>query len=166
MNLYFTLLKFKHKIIGVVLSDNIVINVLLGNKRTKILNKIKKIYPDIKLKKNNSVIRCFLKYLTGKTKKINLKFKKPSGSLFKEKVFEEIEKIPYGTTISYKDLAQRLGNKKLARACGNVLSSNPVPIFIPCHRVIKSDKSIGGFMKENYDRTGWKELLLNIESKK
>lgn len=53
--------------------------------------------------------------------------------------------IPYGQTVSYRDLAQRLGKPKACRAIGNAIGKNPLPILLPCHRVIRTDGNLGGF---------------------
>lgn len=67
------------------------------------------------------------------------------GTPFQLDVWNELKKIPYGHTISYKELALRVGHEKAFRAVGNANGSNPVPIIIPCHRVIKSNGAIGGY---------------------
>lgn len=66
-------------------------------------------------------------------------------SEFSLKVLLICRKIPYGTVISYKELARRAGNKNAFRAVGNILGKNPIPIIIPCHRVIGSDGKLHGF---------------------
>ena len=63
---------------------------------------------------------------------------------FKEKVFEVVRKIPRGETLSYKEVAKRAGNPKASRAVGAILKTNFDP-KIPCHRVIRSDGSLGGY---------------------
>jgi methylated-DNA-[protein]-cysteine S-methyltransferase len=67
------------------------------------------------------------------------------GSDFQIKVWNELLKIPYGKAISYKELSERLGDKNLVRAVGKANGSNPVPVIVPCHRVINSDGSLGGY---------------------
>ena len=67
------------------------------------------------------------------------------GTEFQKKIWNEIAKIPYGSTISYSKLAQNIKNKGALRAAGTACGNNPVPIVIPCHRVIAKDGSIGGF---------------------
>ena len=67
------------------------------------------------------------------------------GSEFQIKVWNELLKIPFGKTISYKTLSERLGDKNLVRAVGKANGSNPVPILVPCHRVINADGSMGGY---------------------
>lgn len=68
-----------------------------------------------------------------------------SGSNFQKRIWSEISKIPYGKTVSYSKIAQRIKNRNAVRAVGNACGKNPVPIIIPCHRVIAKDGSLGGF---------------------
>ncbi len=68
-----------------------------------------------------------------------------SGSDFQKQVWEELQKIPYGETISYNQLALRLGDQKLIRAAASANGANPLPIVIPCHRVIGTDGSLTGY---------------------
>ncbi len=63
---------------------------------------------------------------------------------FNFKVLKEVSKIPYGEFKTYKEIGESIGTKGY-RAVGNALNKNPLPLFIPCHRVIKSDMTIGGF---------------------
>ncbi len=60
-------------------------------------------------------------------------------------VLEELSKIPFGTVLSYQELAMQSGNPKAARAVGSACARNPLPLFIPCHRVLTSTYSLGGF---------------------
>ncbi|MDC0384025.1 MGMT family protein [Candidatus Marinimicrobia bacterium] len=64
---------------------------------------------------------------------------------FYRKVLSEVSKIPFGSVLTYKDVAKMSGNIKAFRAVGTANSSNPLPIIIPCHRVISSNGSIGGY---------------------
>lgn len=68
-----------------------------------------------------------------------------TGTPFEQKVWRQIRKIPKGETRSYAWLAKTAGRPKAIRAAANACGTNPLPILIPCHRVIKSDGSIGGF---------------------
>ena len=67
------------------------------------------------------------------------------GSEFQKKVWTALQDIPYGETVSYKMLAQRVGSPKAVRAVGAANGANPIPIIIPCHRVIGNDGSLKGF---------------------
>ncbi|MBH09146.1 MAG: cysteine methyltransferase [Candidatus Marinimicrobia bacterium] len=64
---------------------------------------------------------------------------------FYKKILIEVSKIPFGTTVSYSDLAAKAGKPKAARAAGTANAINPVPIIIPCHRVIKSNGKLGNY---------------------
>ena len=64
---------------------------------------------------------------------------------FYQKILMEVSKIPFGTTVSYRDVAVLAGNPKAVRAAGTANAKNPVPIFIPCHRVLSSDGTLGGY---------------------
>ena len=67
------------------------------------------------------------------------------GTNFQKMVWTELKKIPFGETRTYKEIAVAIGNPKAARAVANACGKNPYPIFIPCHRVVRSDGTIGGF---------------------
>ncbi len=67
------------------------------------------------------------------------------GTPFQLRVWQELKKIPWGATISYQELARRLGHPKAARAVGQAVGANPVAIIIPCHRVIAAHGSLGGY---------------------
>jgi methylated-DNA-[protein]-cysteine S-methyltransferase len=69
----------------------------------------------------------------------------PEGTKFQQNVWSELCGIPYGETISYGELAKRVGNPKASRAVGAANGQNPIPIIIPCHRVIGSDGKLTGF---------------------
>lgn len=80
-------------------------------------------------------------------------------SSFQKAVWDQTRRIPYGMTTSYQKLAAELGKPHQARAVGRALGANPIPILIPCHRVVHENGSLGGY-------TGgleWKKRLLAIE---
>ena len=92
-------------------------------------------------------------------KKIN--FGKLKGTQFQKKVWKEISKIPKGKTVTYKELAKRVGKFKAVRAVANAAGANPMPPFIPCHRVIRSDGTLGGYSGKGGMKT--KRALLKKE---
>ncbi|GAB6283349.1 MAG: methylated-DNA--[protein]-cysteine S-methyltransferase [Ignavibacterium sp.] len=83
-------------------------------------------------------------YFSNKRKKFELPLDL-KGTEFQMKVWSKLKEIPYGKVVSYKDIAISLGNKKLVRAVGRANSKNPLPIIIPCHRVINSNGKLGGY---------------------
>ena len=70
---------------------------------------------------------------------------KPKGTAFQQSVWNELQNIPFGRTISYMDMAKRLGEPKVIRAASSANGKNPITIIIPCHRVIGSDGSLTGY---------------------
>lgn len=84
-----------------------------------------------------------------------------TGTEFQKRVYAELMKVRYGSLVSYGELAQRIGSKGGARAVGGAVGSNPLLLIVPCHRVIASDGTIGGFSC-GLDR---KRFLLNLECK-
>ena len=83
-------------------------------------------------------------YFEGDRKSFDLNLK-PGGTEFQMQVLDELQKIPYGTTTSYGDIAKRIGRPKAVRAVGAANGRNPIPIIIPCHRVIGSSGDMTGF---------------------
>jgi len=99
-------------------------------------------------------------YLEGRRKTFDIPLE-PQGSEYFKKVWSELEKIPYGETRSYKEVAKNIGNEKAARAVGLANHNNPIPIIIPCHRVIgKNNKLVGYALGLDL-----KQKLLDLESK-
>ncbi|MDG2376475.1 MAG: methylated-DNA--[protein]-cysteine S-methyltransferase [Woeseiaceae bacterium] len=83
-------------------------------------------------------------YFAGKRKTFDLPLK-PTGTEFQLQVLEELQKIHYGTTCSYRDIAERIGRPRAVRAVGAANGRNPIPIIIPCHRVIGASGDLTGF---------------------
>jgi methylated-DNA-[protein]-cysteine S-methyltransferase len=80
-------------------------------------------------------------------------------SSFDAKVLQSLRSVPAGETRTYSQLAKQCGSPRAARAAGNALNRNPIPIVIPCHRVVRKDGSLGGFS----GGLRWKKLLLRLE---
>lgn len=89
-------------------------------------------------------IRQLDEYFEGRRTFFNLPLA-PSGTSFQMQVWDELHRIPYGQTISYKTLAERIGKPSAHRAVGAANGANPLPIIVPCHRVIGADGSLVGF---------------------
>ncbi len=97
-------------------------------------------------------------YFAGRRKVFDLPLR-PQGSEFHRAVWREMLAIPYGETKSYGDLAKATG--AIARAVGTACGANPIPIFIPCHRVLAADRQLGGFSGGRGPET--KAFLLTLE---
>jgi methylated-DNA-[protein]-cysteine S-methyltransferase len=98
-------------------------------------------------------------YFRGELKKFTIPLS-PQGTAFQLGVWKELCRIPYGKTISYRELAQRVGRPTAWRAVGSANRCNPLPIVVPCHRVIGSNGQLTGY----YGGTHLKEYLLKLES--
>ena len=92
----------------------------------------------------NEVTEQLKEYFAGERTWFDLKLA-PEGTEFQRQVWKALRRIPYGKTISYGELADRIGNPKAVRAVGGANGKNPIPIVIPCHRVIGADGSLTGF---------------------
>lgn len=98
-------------------------------------------------------------YVRGERKSFTLKVDFLSGTLFERKVWSILQTIPYGKCVSYQWVGKMLGKQTASRAIGNAIGKNPVPILVPCHRVIRKDGTLGGFSSG----IPTKKILLSIE---
>ena len=115
------------------------------------------IKPPVFIKKTGKQLQA---YYSGKKIKFTCPLDLSGFGEFEVAVWKKTDSIPFGETRSYEWIARHLGRPKAARAVGNALGKNPVPVLIPCHRVIKKDGSLGGFG----GGTAWKKYLLKLES--
>jgi len=83
-------------------------------------------------------------YFDGKRNSFNIEID-TDGTEFQKRVWAETSRIPYGRTVSYSELAGKSGSPGAARAIGAAMGANPIPVIIPCHRVIGADGSLHGF---------------------
>ncbi|WP_406655789.1 methylated-DNA--[protein]-cysteine S-methyltransferase [Methanolobus sp. ZRKC2] len=114
--------------------------------------------------KQSTVFQDILRYFSGEKVDFSDYELDLSGlTEFQQKVLVETRKIPYGQTITYAELACRIGRRGAARAVGSALAKNPYPIVIPCHRVVSSS-GIGGFCGENCgEKVEFKKKMLEME---
>jgi len=103
--------------------------------------------------------RQLTEYFSGKRRQFDLPLRL-HGTAFQIRVLRALQEIPYGETVSYGDIARRIGRPKAVRAVGSANGRNPIPIVIPCHRVIGANGDLTGFgggLKT-------KEMLLRLEA--
>ena len=161
--IYYT--KFKSPIgtLGLVCDDEYLLRILLPNEEISVQN-LQKLYPTEVITENNSgfkdVISQLTEYFDGKRKQFDIKTKMEITSFYK-KALSEVVKVPYGTTLSYGKIAQQINSPKAARAVGTANARNPLPIIIPCHRIITKNGKLGGYA----GGLKMKEYLLDLESK-
>ena len=143
--------------------------VFIGNNKKnfyKYLEKLKKINKRPKeiifIEKKSQIIESTISnYLNGRSKDLSIKVKFLTGTEFERKIWDKTTGIEYGRIISYKKLSKIAGYPGAWRAAGTALSKNPTVLVVPCHRVVKSNGSLGKF-------TGGekiKRFLLNLEKK-
>ncbi len=97
------------------------------------------------LKAKGQLAKELAAYFRGAARSFRTPLDLASGTPFQRKVWEELRRIPFGKTISYGELARRVGAPRAARAVGQAVGANPIPIVIPCHRVIRASGELGGF---------------------
>lgn len=103
-------------------------------------------------------------YFEGRPVDFDLALDLPQASAFELKVYRILQKVGYGQVQTYGWLAERVGSPAGARAVGAALSKNPVPLIVPCHRIVRSDGSLGGFSAAG--GTKLKQWMLELEAKK
>ena len=151
MNKYTGYIKVSAGIIKIICSEEYVLSVSFSDiikendKGSEVLDKA--------LKQMNE-------YFSGERKKFDLPLYF-EGTEFQKSVWNELRKIPYGTTVSYKDKAEGINNEKAVRAVGNANNKNKIMIIVPCHRVIGKNGKLVGFAG-GLDK---KEFLLEHEKK-
>lgn len=89
-------------------------------------------------------VRELREYFAGKRRRFEVALHL-EGTDFQERAWAAMRKIPYGATISYATQARRIGKPRATRAVGTANGANPIPIIVPCHRVVASDGSLGGY---------------------
>ena len=103
--------------------------------------------PDLVIRETELLITArqqLLAYFSGQCTVFTLPLA-PTGTEFQKRVWQALCRIPYGETVSYKEIARRIGNEKAVRAVGGANHRNPLPIFIPCHRVIGANGALVGY---------------------
>ena len=136
------ILEENNKIIGLTLDNE---KYCYTEKNTEILNETEKQLNE---------------YFWGKRKKFNVPIN-PKGTEFQKQVWNELLKIPYGQTVTYKRIAQKIEKPNAARAVGMANHNNPIAIIVPCHRVVGSNSKLVGYAF-GLEK---KQFLLDLENK-
>ncbi len=126
-------------------------------------SKLQRKFPLFRLVKNEKIFnRCIqglIDYFNIRNKDFDYKLDLNIFTTFQLQVYNVVRTIPYGHTVTYHWVAKQIGKSDASRAVGQALKENLLPIIIPCHRVIKSDKKLCGFSSG----VNWKKRLLSIE---
>ena len=129
-----------------------VCSVALGDSDSKLVAALFAEYPNASIDSRDTRISPslnlwlgkILEHLDGKTKRIDLPLDLQA-TAFQGRVWEELRRIPFGNTRSYQEIANAIGKPKAVRAVARACASNHVALIIPCHRVIREDKNLGGY---------------------
>ncbi len=111
--------------------------------------------------KSDHIAKAFEKFTKGNVDAFTRLELETQGTAFQKKVWKATQKIPYGETRTYGELAKQVGHPKAARAVGTVMAKNPVCVIVPCHRVVPSSGGIGNYA---YGKA-MKKWLLDHEKK-
>jgi len=132
----------------VAATDKGVCSVKLGDSASVLENDLKQEFPQAEIQHREKDLRLATKaivaHLEGKTPHIDLPLD-VRATAFQRQVWEQLRTIPTGETYSYSEVAKAIGQKKAVRAVARACATNPVALVIPCHRVIREDKSLGGY---------------------
>ncbi len=133
--------------------------ILPRHNRRDVLKQVLAEFPDAKADRRKSGISSIKRYFEGRPLPDDMPLDLARVPKFHQEVYRMTQAIPRGETRSYKWVASCLGKVTAARAVGVALSRNPLPVIVPCHRVVSSDGSLGGWSGPD----GWKEKLLELE---
>ena len=118
----------------------------------------------VRVERGDRIIERQIKeYLAGRRRSFDLNMDLSTLSDFERRVLRQARRVPFGATVSYGDLARRVRRPGAARAVGNALRKNPLAIVVPCHRIIRSDGSLGGYCGRS--AVADKQRLLSHESR-
>ena len=122
--------------------------VYLGKSDARLLSALRKEYPRAEIRPAEGDfsrwVRALLKHLRGRQPKLDLPLD-VQATAFEQRVWQELRRIPYGSTRTYTQVARALGKPHAVRAVARACANNPVSIVVPCHRVIRADGSLAGY---------------------
>jgi AraC family transcriptional regulator of adaptative response/methylated-DNA-[protein]-cysteine methyltransferase len=123
-------------------------SVRIGGSERAMRDGLEREFPAAKLRRDENAlgrwVRAIVEHLEGKLPRLDLPVD-ARATAFQWRVWEELRAIPYGETRSYEEVARLVGKPRAARAVGRACATNPVAIVIPCHRVVRTDGSLGGY---------------------
>jgi len=146
----------------VAVTERGVCAVRMGDTDTELAKDLRAEFPSATIARDDSslqeTVTKVLRHLTHNEPHLDLPLD-IRATAFQRQVWEKLRAIPYGETVSYADVAKALGKPGAVRAVGRACATNPVALVIPCHRVVREDKSLGGY-RWGLDR---KQKLLDLE---
>ncbi len=134
--------------LGVVSDGRSLLAVYLGDRPNDLDRQRQRDFPHTQWREPGQRTRQWLAALTafaeGRTRDPGIPVRL-QGTAFQRRVWNALRRIPYGRTLSYAGLARAIGHPRAVRAVAQACAANPVPLLVPCHRVIRSDGSLGGY---------------------
>lgn len=125
-----------------------VCSVSLADSETELAKRLRREFPRARVERDRNglsgAVRQLVRFLKGQQPRFDLPLD-VRGTAFQCRVWEELLRIPYGVTRTYGDVARALGKPGAARAVGTACGSNPLPLIIPCHRVVRGSGQLGGY---------------------
>jgi len=132
----------------IAITERGVCSVMMGDRDSVLEKSLHEEFSEAQIEREDKALRqpvsVVLKHLAAKEPHLDLPLD-IRATAFQRQVWEKLRKIPYGETVSYGDVAKAIGNPGAVRAVGTACGSNPVALVIPCHRVLREDKSLGGY---------------------
>ncbi len=163
-NVWWDMVSLKHGTLAVVMQNELLIRVTYEGSAESASATIRRLYPHA-VRSSQPLIQQALEqlseYFLGNRQSFDLPLDHDALSAFALKVRQELVKVPYGTVISYGELAVCAGFPGAARAVGSVMSSNPFPLIVPCHRVVNVNGRIGQYSAAHGSAT--KAWLIDFE---
>lgn len=119
-----------------------------GDDESELADLLNKEFPKARIRQSDAKLKDFVKAILANIKGTNKTLDLPldlQATAFQMRVWDALQKIPYGETVSYQEIAEKIGNKKAVRAVAGACAKNRVAIVIPCHRVVRSDGSLSSY---------------------
>ena len=157
-------LLFEHGTVAVVATGDCLSRIFFECSPEAASAMVKRFYPEAKQSSQPLIEECLkqlTEYFLGKRCTFDIQPGIDSLSVFACKVQQALLEVPYGSVVSYGELAARVGSPRAARAVGRVMSSNPFPLLVPCHRVVNADGSFGQYSAAYGTKT--KTWLIDLE---
>ncbi|PLX72154.1 MAG: cysteine methyltransferase [Desulfuromonas sp.] len=150
--------------LGIAAGDEAVIAVAFGPERQQVLAKLKVRGDESENRISRLAASQLREYFAGRRKQFALPVELSALTPFSQKVLNTLAEVPFGRQLTYGQLAQKAGRAGAARAIGRIMASNPIPLIIPCHRVIGAGGKMTGYSGGEGIKT--KVWLLDFEAEK
>ncbi len=165
-NVQWDMLSFELGTVAIITRSDSIIRVCFVASPDAALALVKALYPEAKQSSQpmtDEALKQLSEYFHGKRRTFNVSLGQELLSPFACRVHQALSKVPYGSVVTYGELAALAGSPKAARAVGRVMSSNPFPLLVPCHRVVNADGTIGQYSAAQGHKT--KTCLIGHERK-